>query len=148
MRRILFTLALFAACSVGGAQRFSLIPRIGFEASYVTLQSIMLVLGVQLGYTEGPYQARIGIETNPALAEVSLQADAIYTLYVRDIQGYFGAGGHQVFYGEGEEDQGGYLVVRSRYVTGRLAPFVEAQPVFRLDGGFRLRVISGVEFGL
>jgi hypothetical protein len=145
MIRLLILLALTLVTSAS-AQRFSIIPRIGFEASYVTPQPIMLILGAQLGYAEGPYQARIGIETNPALAEVSLQADVIYTLYTAQIQGYFGAGGHQIFYGEGEEDQGGYLIVGTRLITGFVSPFIEAQPVFRLDGGFTLRVVSGLEF--
>lgn len=145
MIRILILLALTLIPSAS-AQRYSFIPRIGFEASYVTPQPVMLVLGAQLGYAEGPYQARIGVETNPAMAEVSLQADVIYTFYAGTVQGYFGAGGHQVYYGEGEEEQGGYLIVGSRFVSGHVAPFAELQPVFRLDSGFRLRVISGVEF--
>lgn len=145
MTRILILLAITLAPSAS-AQRFSFIPRIGFEAFYVTPQPVMLILGAQLGYAEGPYQARISIETNPALAEVSLQADVIYTFYASQIQGYFGAGGHQIFYGEGEEDQGGYLIVGSRLITGSVSPFVEAQPVFRLEGGFRLRVVSGLKF--
>lgn len=145
MKRILF-IALLCLFASAQAQRFSIIPRIGFEASYVTPNPIMLTLGAHLGYAEGPYQARIGIETNPSMGEVSLQADVVYTFYAQTIQGYFGAGGHQLFYGEGEEDQGGYLIVGSRLVTGFVSPFVEAQPVFRLDGGFRLRVLSGVEF--
>lgn len=145
MKRTLL-IALLCLFASAQAQRFSIIPRIGFEASYVTPQPVMLILGAQLGYAEGPYQARVGIETNPALAEVSLQADVIYTFYAAQIQGYFGAGGHQIFYGEGEEDQGGYLIVGTRLITGFVSPFIEAQPVFRLDGGFRLRVVSGLEF--
>jgi hypothetical protein len=145
MKRILLVtlLSLFASAN---AERFSVIPRIGIEASYVTPNPIMFTLGAQLGYAEGPYQARIGIETNPSMGEVSLQADVIYTFYAQSIQGYFGAGGHQIFYGEGEEDQGSYLIVGSRFLTGFVSPFVEAQPVFRLEGGFRLRVLSGIEF--
>lgn len=145
MKRTLL-IALLSVFASAHAQRFSLIPRIGIEASYVTPNPVMLTLGAQLGYAEGPYQARVGIETNPSMGEVSLQADVIYTFYAQSIQGYFGTGGHQLFYGEGEEDQGGYLIVGSRLVTGFVSPFVEAQPVFRLDGGFRLRVLSGIEF--
>lgn len=145
MKRILL-IALLSVLASAHAQRFSIIPRVGIEASYVTPNPIMLTLGAQLGYGEGPYQARVGIETNPSMGEVSLQADVVYTFYAQSIQGYFGAGGHQLFYGEGEEDQGGYLIVGSRLVTGFVSPFVEAQPVFRLDGGFRLRVLSGIEF--